>query len=262
MRLPTRPPPTTFCPRTKPRTARLSNLDPPHHLNPAAAPRAATAPEGRGVQGGAGGQKLEMLDDFKAAEHSFADCLVRTPQRREEERGRGGLTLSEGRRSRPQDFCSLCSLALPLTRYLCRCRPIPPEPFSPSLRFPYPLPPAQHRATILSCPKLGSCKDPVCSNFYIDPDVERFCGICQAPLASPHSTAHIDPTHTASVGGDPAVPCPLTPGGPSTARRRGAELCAMGTRLVTRGMEGQGTRGREGQGTRGNEGKGKRGNEG
>ncbi len=28
------------------------------------------------------------------------------------------------------------------------------------------------------CEKLAKCKDPVCSSYYNDPDVERICGIC------------------------------------------------------------------------------------
>ncbi len=28
------------------------------------------------------------------------------------------------------------------------------------------------------CEKLAKCKDPVCFNYYNDPDVERICGIC------------------------------------------------------------------------------------
>ena len=28
------------------------------------------------------------------------------------------------------------------------------------------------------CEKLAKCMDPVCANYYNDPDVERICGIC------------------------------------------------------------------------------------
>ena len=33
------------------------------------------------------------------------------------------------------------------------------------------------------CNELAQCKDPVCSNYYNDPDVERICGICTMSAA-------------------------------------------------------------------------------